>query len=906
MYRKSDFSFHSYPQIANIVPVFKNAGMKKYRWLLIALLSFFLICLITGFIFTLSYENTVIRYIKRYLDKHLITEVEISKINFSVFKRFPNASVELKNVMAKSGLGISTSEFLPSSADTLLFARSVFFEFSIPGIIRGDYGLKNLRIADAKLNLLADRKGNTNYLIWKRSQKDTGEYNIKLQNLVLSNILISYTDLRNQVQIETHSKKLAVKAKFTDKGNHLLVRGYVSLLHLGIGKDVSYSGKYILADIDLFFNKTDYRFNPSSLLYGKTIVYFEGNIRNAAQTTINLSINSDKANLEDLSEFVPVPLTAIREDYEISGLADIKGTLTGPAGRNAIPRIHFNFGINKGIIQNRHNRRKITALTLDGIYTTGTSGKVRISELNLKGFSAQLGKSMLTGAVKFIGSDPTSVEGSFSADCLAEELKDFLNLDTLQEVSGRIKAEIGLSGRLMRLGEMKGSDFWPLLKKGRITVSDLSFRYTNARNACRQVNGTVLVDDNIQFRDFSWFLGNSDFTANAVFKGLPEYLNKKGSCDVEAEFHSNRLDLNSILPEAESDTGSVPVKFPADFTGRVNFTVNTFIFRKFVAKNVTASGTYIPKKIRFHYFKLIIPDGYVEGSADIRQLDNLKFAVDCSSELYEVDIQKLFYAFNNFGQDVILDENLRGKLTGNIDFNALWDKRINFEGSTITAKSDFEIVNGELLNYEPMLGLSKFIAVDELRNIKFKTLKNQILVADQKVIIPEMDIHSSAFNIKGSGIHKFDNSYDYRIQVELNELLTRKAGKKRAEIDKFGVIEDDGLGGIRIPIKIIGKGTEYEVSLDKKKALGIFRKNISEEKEEMKRLLKNDNGGNDEINPDADPNKRFIIEWDEGNDKKDFKFDKKEQKTNKKPEFIIEWDDEDDVQKSDSSGNKEY
>ena len=871
--------------------------MKKYRRLLIVFLSFTAFCLISGIIFSLAYEDTVIRYLKRYLDKHLITEIEVNKIDFSIFKKFPRASVELKNIKAKSGLGFASGDFR-GSTDTLLYAQSIIIEFSFPEIIRGNYKLKNIRINNGKLNLLTDKLGNTNYKIWKGSKSDTSGYEIKLQNIILSNIIIEYTDVSNDINIKTQSEKLTLKANFTDKGNHLLIKGNVRINNLGIGKSTSYSHKNVHADIDLFFHRNDVYFGKSYLEYGKTSAMFSGSIKKAKNTIIDMVFKSDNAVLSDLSEFFPQQIKKFKANYDFNGYVDINGKIKGIANKNRNPHINAFFKLDKGSIINRNKHQKISKLTIEGEYSNGKANNPYSSVITLHECSAVLGKSSIKGKMELNGFNPSVLKGSFAAGIESAELKDFLDIDTLQEVSGFVVADIDFYGTVNKFNELKGADLWALVHDGTLELSDLSFRLKNSKNLIRQINGKIVVDEKIKFRDLSFIMNNSDFRLNCYFSGLPGYLQKKGKCYIEADFFSDNLDLNAILPGNENNPQEGIIKFPDNVSGRANFNANTFIYRKIIAKNVTGSAEYVPKIIQFNYFRLNIPDGSIEGNAIINQQEDRSFIVDCNSKLQKVDIQNLFYVFNNFSQNVILDKNLKGNLTGTIDFKALWDEKLNLEGSTITANSDFEITNGELIGYEPMMGLSRFIAVEELQNIKFQTLKNHIVVDNQKVTIPEMDIRSSAFNIKASGVHNFNNSYDYRIQVELNELLSKKARKKKKEMNDFGIVEDDGLGRINIPIKIVGEGTNYDVSFDKKRAFGLFRQNMSNEKKELKKILNSESSDSSNLQLNETSNKQFIIDWNDEDDEKDFIFEKKEQGSKKEPEFLIEWDD------SDTTGNK--
>jgi hypothetical protein len=113
--------------VAIFMKILKRIGI------IVAVLSIILIPI--GIFISTTYDDAVIRYLKKYLDKHLITEIEVDKIDFSLLKNFPRASVELKNIYARSTLNFSERDFINDNTDTLLIAKSIFFEFALLKIL---------------------------------------------------------------------------------------------------------------------------------------------------------------------------------------------------------------------------------------------------------------------------------------------------------------------------------------------------------------------------------------------------------------------------------------------------------------------------------------------------------------------------------------------------------------------------------------------------------------------------------------------------------------------------------------------------------------------------------------------------------------------------------------------------
>jgi hypothetical protein len=258
-------------------------------------------------------------------------------------------------------------------------------------------------------------------------------------------------------------------------------------------------------------------------------------------------------------------------------------------------------------------------------------------------------------------------------------------------------------------------------------------------------------------------------------------------------------------------------------------------------------------------------NGKVSGNGGVMLDGNSNLLVKGHTSLKKIDIKQLFYAFGNFGQNILRDNHLKGNLSGDIFVSCEWDNQMNFNKNTALVESNIEITNGELINFEPLQGLSKFISLAELKDIKFSTLKNQVFIRHQQIIIPQMDINSSAFNITGSGVHDFDNHYTYRINVLLSEVLARKAKQNKKENSEFGIVEDDGLGKTKIPLIIVGYNNDYKISYDTKGLKDIIKESMQGQKRELKNIFKEEFGmfKNDSTVTKPKTSQKFNLEWDE-------------------------------------------
>ncbi len=170
-----------------------------------------------------------------------------------------------------------------------------------------------------------------------------------------------------------------------------------------------------------------------------------------------------------------------------------------------------------------------------------------------------------------------------------------------------------------------------------------------------------------------------------------------------------------------------------------------------------------------------------------------------------------------------------------------------------------------MLNFEPALKLSRFTEVSELENIKFQNLKNDLIIADRRLLIPLMEINSSAFNISLSGEQDFSGSFEYHLSVLLSDVLSRKARNSGSYISEFGPVQDDGLGRTTLFLKLEKDGGETKVSYDVKKLSEEIKVSLKKEKQSLKTILNEEYGWykEDSLATKENNSKRFRISWEE-------------------------------------------
>jgi hypothetical protein len=231
-------------------------------------------------------------------------------------------------------------------------------------------------------------------------------------------------------------------------------------------------------------------------------------------------------------------------------------------------------------------------------------------------------------------------------------------------------------------------------------------------------------------------------------------------------------------------------------------------------------------------------------------------------------VNKAFTTFHNFGQSFLKAENIKGTLSGSLSLLLPLDSLLNYNIKTLTAEGKYHLVNGALINFDPVKQLASFIELSELENINFEQLDNDFFIRSNWVYIPQMEVKSSAVDLSVNGKHSFDNDYEYHVKILLSEVLSKKRIKDKNKVTEFGVVEDDGLGRTSLLLKIIGKGDIAKVGYDMKAAGTEVKNSMKKEKQSLKTILNQEYGWykNDSTLNQKSPEKksRFRITWEDG------------------------------------------
>lgn len=215
--------------------------------------------------------------------------------------------------------------------------------------------------------------------------------------------------------------------------------------------------------------------------------------------------------------------------------------------------------------------------------------------------------------------------------------------------------------------------------------------------------------------------------------------------------------------------------------------------------------------------------GYFNGS------DPKHIYLSPKLQLKNMDMDKVLFKFENFGQDAIVSENLHGKLTADITgkIRMYPDMVPDLDQSEI--HMDIQVLNGRLENYSYMMMLSDYMGDKDLSSVRFDTLENHMDITNGELTIPNMTIESTLGHFELSGKQDMDLNMEYYVKIPWSIIkqgaqytLFGKNKEQSGKQDKDEIIRADSTKKTRyLNLKIKGDIDDYKITLGKERNKSI-------------------------------------------------------------------------------------
>ena len=281
----------------------------------------------------------------------------------------------------------------------------------------------------------------------------------------------------------------------------------------------------------------------------------------------------------------------------------------------------------------------------------------------------------------------------------------------------------------------------------------------------------------------------------------------------ETKLKADRLRLNFFGDEIEINKGDIRL----DEAGKMNVELDEFMWNKATGENIEGELTFTGDKVDFNLDGLH-SQGKIHTEGSITGLGT-KPVLNADWKVKGIEMKDLLASFDNFDQSFITSEHLNGKADIWSHTTIPYDADGNIRIRDIVVRAAIEIEDGKLKGLKTLEDFSKYVHLDDLREIHFNQFRNYMKIENGKVFLPVMFLQSSAVNLSINGVHSFEQEILYNLKINAGQVAANKL-KKFDPLKKLKVARKSGW--INMYFILSGTVDEVKYEQDQKKVISAF------------------------------------------------------------------------------------
>lgn len=859
-----------------------KSSKKLFKRILWTISLVFAFILVSGIALAFVYEAEVKQFAISKINEHTKSKIKVEKIELSFLKRFPMAALQFHNVevmeVVKAG-----------EPGILLNADNLYLKFNVIDLIQSKLVIKDVEIDKAQLNLVVFEDGSDNFHIFKPAKnKEGSSMLLELIQVSLNNSTLRYHNYASKQELDLDIDNISLAGNFSENKFEINMVGKTQIQKYSSEGYKMFKHKSLSLDIDVGINpKTkEFDINKGNISYNNIPLTISGSITIPEQGVfVDLSLSASAISLVQLINNIPPNYKSRFSNYQAQGVLSLSAYVKGLIVSRSVPNIKVDILLKNAEIKNLNFDTKLQNLNLQASYTNGKKHSLSSSSIQIKDLNFNMGASKFQAKLLLSNFVNSKLQMELNSQIDLDELIQFTGkVYGIQKLSGHADLNLKIAGKITGIVGSKNLDLSNLEYQAKVNMKGSNFQHKSSGVYYQNIEGIMSINANSIIIEPTWL--NINGNRQQLSGRIDNYIawtndSEHNILRIRAKTKITHLafkDIKQILSNSEEGGGT----FPSDIDLVLLFTADSFVWENMLARNATGVFSLRNQILSFQNTRFQAFGGNIYANTSVKGTVSKQHPLVCEGTLDNIDINQLFSAFNNFGQKLITDKNIKGRLTSNIKLNIDFDKDWNFDSKSIVLESDIIINNGELNDIKEFNALSKYTRIDDFSHIKFSTLKNSIQIKDRKLLIPDMVVKSNKMDLDLAGSHNFDNKYDYHIGVLMSDVLFKKA--KAKSNNEFGEVQSDGYGRTKLFFHVYGNGDDMHVKYDRIGLTKKMRSDMKEEGNELKTTLNNEFGWFKKSQEESKKDSLNTVE-----EKKRTK-EKEKLKKQEEGEFIFEWD----------------
>lgn len=739
--------------------------------------------------------------VKREANAALRAELDFDRLDISLLRHFPNASLELK--------GLRLSGVDAFAGDTILAARRISVVVS-PLSLLGDGGFEVRKILLDRPAVhgrkLADGSVNWDIAVPSDQPEAADEaadapssFRLSVRDFRIDGAEVRYDDDSSRMHFSVAPLSLRLRGDLSAARSDLELALTAEGLRLVSGGIPLLSGAEAELDavIGADLEAGRYTFSRNRLRLNAIEVGLDGwvELRDEA-VAMDLRAGCDEVQFKEVLSLVPAFYTREFRNLSASGALAMDLWARGELRDGRLPAFGFSTSVTDGSFRYSSLPKAVTDIQI-ALSVANPGGGMDATVVDLSRFGLKMAGNSLSATFRAtsLASDPAfsaAVDGVVDLGAVREVYP----LERGVELAGRIMADLKASGRM---SDIEAQRYEKLGAAGRFVVEGVTLTLPDLPEVHVRRAAATITPQAMTLGECGVTMGGSDLAANGQLTNYLGYLLRGDVLAGRLYVKSELLDLNEILAaapgqpadgaetsadaaDASADAATRAPEVPRNLDLSLHTDLRRILFQKMTISDLqgemrVAGGTLSLQRLAMGLFggKASVSGSYstAAGAAS----PELKLSMNFS----DASFQRTFEQLDAVQRLAPLFAKTGGTYGMTIDLRTPLDASMSPVMERFDATGEIRSADVRIQNIEAFDALAKALGNDALRRIEAKDVAIRFAVRNGRIATEPFDLRMGGVSMNLAGSTGLDQTIDYTARVQL------PSGAAGGLVEKIGV-----------------------------------------------------------------------------------------------------------------------
>lgn len=725
--------------------------------------------------------------VKREANAMLAARLDFEKLDISLLRNFPNASLNLKGLTL-----VGTDRF---EGDTIVAARRITVVVNLMSLV-GDEGFEVRKIILASPALHAHKlaDGAVNWDVMKPSEPaDTtaaeesapSSFRLSVRDFRLTDAVIRYEDDSTGMELRTAPLSLRLSGDMSAESTQLdldLLAGGVDFTQGGV--PLLHDAELALdAEIDADLAEGRFTFSRNTLRLNAIEMRLDGWVQQVGDAlAMDVSAGCSEVRFKDLLSLIPAFYKHEFRSLAASGELSMELWARGQMHGAQLPAFELKTEVHNGSFQYSSLPKAVTDINI-AAKVSNVGGELDKTEVEISEFGLKMAGNSLsaTGYATNLMSDPT-FRATLSGRVDLGAIREVYPLEKGIDLAGRIAASMKLSGRM---SDVESGRYERISASGSLVVEQLGLHVQQLPEVFIRRAAATISPQAMTLGEFGVKVGGSDLSATGQLTGYLGYLMRGEQLAGRLYVKSDLLDLNEIraaVPadaEAESAEAEKPAEevaaapaqaivVPKNLNLSLNAELKKVLFEKMVITDIAGEMSVAGGTLSLDRLGLQLFGGKASASGRYSTAaDPAHPTLSLAASIAKASFPRTFEEIEAVRQLAPIFEKASGDYSLSIDMRTTLDAAMSPDLMSLTAQGEISSENVSVEGVEVFDKLADLLKNDKLRRIEARDLKIRFSIKDGRVTTEPFDLKMGDVNVNMSGTTGLDRTIDYTAKVTL-------------------------------------------------------------------------------------------------------------------------------------------